>query len=237
MDRTSAFRGRDPSMDRAAYVDRVVRGGFPEAVARSRPEAHRRWLINYADRVADRGLANDITAGRDAVRTYLELLERVFLVRRLPSFSRNTAAKMTPHPKLHMTDTGLAAALIGADATALRRSAALGPLLETFVFSELLKQQGWARTETRLSHYRTRDGHEVDIVLETPDGRVVGIEIKAASSVDRRDLGGLQHLASALGSAFVHGVVLYTGPESIRFDTDGRFSARPVLALWRPIGE
>jgi uncharacterized protein len=155
----------------------------------------------------------------------------------VPSFSRNAVTRITAHPKLHLTDTGLAAALMGADSDSLRRSTAIGPLLESFIVNELVKQQGWANTETTLSHYRTKDGQEVDIVLETPAGKVVGIEIKAAASFSNGDFTGLRHLASKLGEDFVHGVVLYTGPESVRVGDEGKFSARPVSALWRPLQE
>ena len=81
-----------------------------------------------------------------------------------------------------------------------------------------------------LFHYRTRDQVEVDAVLENRRGQVVGIEVKAASTVRSEDFRGLRHLQQRLGSDFVVGVVLYTGPHTLPFG-DG-LRAIPVSALW-----
>jgi predicted AAA+ superfamily ATPase len=51
-----------------------------------------------------------------------------------------------------------------------------GRLVETFAVNELLKQSGWADTALAFSHFRTSEGQEVDLVCESDDGRVVGIE-------------------------------------------------------------
>ena len=82
-----------------------------------------------------------------------------------------------------------------------------------------------------MSHFRDRDGHEVDIILEDVAGRVVAIEVKAAASVDQRDTVGLRYLAGRIGPDFVHGYVLYSGQGSVRIGDD-RFTATPIAALW-----
>ena len=256
---------RERSLDRTAYVDLVVAGGYPEAIARQREQARRRWFDDYLKRVIDRdlaelvslrqpaalgrvaraagartaqvlnvsSLAGDLDLNRDLVSKYLDLLREVYLVRELPAYSRNRTSRLTKHPKLHIADSGLAAALCAIDAAGLRRSPMAGALLETFVVSELVKQLGWATTPAELFHFRDRDGHEVDVVLAAPDGRVVGIEVKAATSVGPTDLVGLRHLAETVGDDLVAGIVLYTGSATIRLGDDDRFRAMPVSALWR----
>ena len=80
-------------------------------------------------------------------------------------------------------------------------------------------------------HFRTQTGQEVDIVLEDARGRVVGVEVKAASSVSASDFRHLKALREALGDRFIRGVVLHTGSESVPFSSD--LLALPVSALWQ----
>lgn len=80
-------------------------------------------------------------------------------------------------------------------------------------------------------HARTAGGREVDIVVEAPDGRMAGIEAKAARTVVSGDLAGLMALREAVGDRFVQSVVLYTGESAIPFAPD--LWAVPFDALWR----
>lgn len=105
-----------------------------------------------------------------------------------------------------------------------------GRLLETFVAGELARQLSWADTGARLHHFRDRSGIEVDLVLERPDGRVAGIEVKAAASVADDDLRGLRLLRDRLGSEFATGVVLHCGERTDSFGD--RLLALPITALW-----
>jgi predicted AAA+ superfamily ATPase len=105
-----------------------------------------------------------------------------------------------------------------------------GALLETFVVTEVLKQMGWATQEATAYHYRTADGTEVDLVLETLDGRVAAIEVKAGSRVTAAATRGLAHLRDRLGDRFVAGVLLTTGSQAQRLGD--RLAVAPVAALW-----
>lgn len=177
-------------------------------------------------------LARGLALPHTTTQRYLALLEGVFLTRPLPPWSRNRSSRTVKAPKTHFSDSGLAAHLAGV--TAARAAAdpsALGPVLEAFVVGELRKQAGWAELRTELGHFRTHAGAEVDVVLEDPAGRVVGVEVKAAASVDGSDFRGLRALAAAAGDRFVRGVVLYTGGTPTTFEP--RFSAWPMDALWR----
>lgn len=88
-----------------------------------------------------------------------------------------------------------------------------------------------AQTRTTLHHYRDRDGREVDLILERPDGTVVGIEVKATSTPRDAHLAGLRYLAERLGPRFRFGVLLTLAPEATAFGP--RLAALPVESLWR----
>ncbi|WP_435822688.1 DUF4143 domain-containing protein [Microbispora bryophytorum] len=113
----------------------------------------------------------------------------------------------------------------------MRPDSQFGPLLEGFVLMELARQLTWSDERVELFHYRTKDKVEVDAVLENRQGRVVGVEVKASSTVRTDDFRGLRHLADRLGDDFVAGIVLYTGTQTLPFGP--RLRAMPISALWQ----
>lgn len=163
---------------------------------------------------------------------YLGYLETVFLVRVVPAWASSPTTARTRTPKVHLADTGLVAALLRLDEARLaaepERS---GALLESFVVNELTRQLSAAgHGETELSHLRTRDGREVDVVLEGRDGRVAAVEVKAGTVVRPADASHLRWLAERLGDRFVAGVVLNTGDRVVALDD--RITLMPLSALW-----
>lgn len=175
------------------------------------------------------GIARATAAG------YLPWLETVFLVHHLPAWSRNLTSKVVKRPKIHMVDTGVAASLMGRQPAALRQPTepSTGPLFETFIVNELAKQLTWCGTYARLFHFRDRDGVEVDAVLESDDGRVVAVEMKATSTPrpeDFRSLDKLRDLMDRAGDNFVAGIVLHTGTGRLPFGD--RLVALPAADVW-----
>jgi predicted AAA+ superfamily ATPase len=153
-------------------------------------------------------------------------------VRRVPAWAGNRARRAVKTPRVYIPDTGLLGHLTGLSVARLAEEpAALGPLLESFVASELLKQTTWSSTHAELHHFRTHGGREVDLVLEADGGRLVGIEVKGSATVGPADTKGLEALRESAGKRFHRGVVLYTGRETLPFGRD--LWALPVSALWR----
>lgn len=170
-------------------------------------------LLRYAS------LANDLELNDKLAKSYAEILELMFLIRRVPPYRKNLARRLAVRmPKLHFVDTGLASHLLGLRTEArLLSSPHYGALLETLLFMECAKHAEWAEEEVGLYHFRDKRKREVDIVLERPDGRIVGVEVKASATVRRRDFNGLAALAEMAGTAFERGVLIYTGREALPF--------------------
>lgn len=254
-------------VSRAEYADRIVRGGFPEAVSRTNTRRRQRFHDSYVadlvardvaqlseiERVAQMralirllaarsgqllvaaSLGSDAGISQATALRYLGLLEEVFLIKRIPAWSRNLGNRAVKTSKMAFVDSGIAANLLGADPRSLvRPGGPFGELLEGFVVMELARQATWAETRVELFHYRTKDKVEVDAVLEDRTGRVIGIEVKAASSVGPDDFRGLRHLAQLLGDDFIAGIVLYTGQQTLPFGP--RLRAMPVSSVWEVLG-
>lgn len=253
----------DSDETRAGYAERLVRGGFPEAVARTAPRRRTRFLDSYLrdlvtrevlelseiERTGEMRTLIQLLAARSGqllvptslgnaaglpARTtgrYLELLEEVFLIKRVPAWSRNLSTRATGTPKVAMVDSGVATNVLGVDGPGLLKPGApVGGLMEGFVLMELARQLTWSDELVDLFHYRTKDQVEVDAVLENRRGQVVAIEVKASSTVRPDDFRGLRHLAGRLGSDFLVGIVLYTGRQTLPFGD--RMRAMPISALW-----
>jgi hypothetical protein len=176
-------------------------------------------------------IAGPFGISRTTVRDYLTLLRHVFLVEELPAWHANRLKRLVKAPKLHVTDTGLACALLGVEADDLRQDRTLlGQLLETFVVQELRRQaSGWAH-DVRFSHYRDKDQQEVDVVLERGPSRIVGIEVKAAATLRDADRRGLERLRDAAGDRFRCGVLLYDGETQVPLGD--RIYAIPLGMVW-----
>lgn len=180
-------------------------------------------------------LAERVGIDRATAEVYEPWIETTFLVHRVPAWSRDVTAKIVHRPKLYGCDTGLSAAIIGKTPTALARlhDASLGPLVESFVIAELAKQLTWSETSARLHHYRDRDGREVDAIVESADGHVVAVEVKAstiARPADCKSMAVLRQRLDEVGTDFVVGIVFHTGDRRVQLGD--RLVALPIADLW-----
>jgi uncharacterized protein len=107
----------------------------------------------------------------------------------------------------------------------------LGPLLETFVASELQKQLGWNETLAKLYHYRSHEGHEVDFVLEDRSGQLIAIEVKATATPISDDFKGLHAFAKTVGKRLHRGFLLHLGQRTTK--VGDKLWGLPVSALWK----
>ena len=189
-------------------------------------------LYNLSD------LAAPFQLSRPTIGGYIELLERLFLIDRLPPWHSNRLTRLVKTPKLHIGDTGLGCALLGLGPDALAQDRTLyGQFLETFVFQELKRQSICQEQPLSFYHYRDKDQVEVDVIVERGASAVAGIEVKAGATVTSSDFRGLRKLKKATGDRFASGVVLYDGEITASFG-DGMFAV-PIRCLCedRAVGE
>ena len=182
-------------------------------------------LFNLAD------LSSPLQRGRPTIGAHTAILERLILIERLPHWHSNRLSRLVKTPRLHVGDTGLAAALLGADTAALSTDRELlGQLLETFVFQELRRQASWHDARATFFHFRDKDGAKVGVVIERGVRALAAVEVKAAATVRPAAFRGLRKLANAVGERFAGGVVLYDGEVGVRFGE--RSYAAPIRQLW-----
>lgn len=186
---------------------------------------HSGKLVNYS------GFGSALGMNHVTTRKYVGVLEDLFLVRTLQPWYSNNLKRLLKSPKLHFLDSGLLASWGHVSSELLSRDRTrFGPLLETFVFGEILKLASWAEDPYRFSHFRDKQGNEVDVVLEDGRGRVVGIEVKASATVSRRDFRGLERLQADCGNRFAQGLVLHDNDRTIPFGP--HLAAAPISTLW-----
>jgi predicted AAA+ superfamily ATPase len=251
----------DAVVGRAAFVEIVAAGGYPEALAR---EGRRRqtWFRDYVETTLDRDLrdvsdalkleamprllrllaaqsagllnyktiADRLQLHPDTVRSYVELLETVFLVRNLPAWRPGLGNREVHAPKVHLVDSGLLAHLLAADERRIAKDDQVtGKLLESFVALEIVKHTDWAHTDARVYHYR--DGRdEVDLVLESRSGDLVAIGVKASASIGAPDWRALAKLRDRTGERFRAGVLIHAGRQTLPLGD--RLWSLPISGLW-----
>ena len=222
------------------YVERVIAHDISELGGEEvRNEGSlRRWLRAYAaavsttaslEKIRDAATAgDDIKPTRPTVMRWIAALERLWLIEPIPAWmpTRNDLKRLAQSPKHQIADPALAARLRGATIDSLLSGTLAGPLAkpDTTLFGALFESQAGAdlRTyaqsaEARVGHFRTRDGdREVDFIVERPDQRVVGVEVKLASVIDDNDTRHLRWLKERLGDDLLDAVVISTGSTAYR---------------------
>lgn len=186
---------------------------------------HSSQLTNFSQLGGQIGLDDKTT------RKYVAILEQLFLVQGVEPWFRNQLKRLVKTPKLHFIDSGLLAVTVGATEERIAKDRSiLGPLLETYLFSEVMKQASWLDETCTLHYYRDKDQDEVDIVVESENGAIVGLEIKATATVNAGDFRGLRKLSEASRRNFKLGLVLYDSENTVPFG-DNMFAA-PISCVW-----
>lgn len=221
------------------YLRRVVDRDFAELGHPVRnPGALRRWMTAYAaatatttsfEKIRDASTSGEETKpARTTVQPYRDVLERLFILDEVPAWkpSRSHIAQLALPPKHHLADPALAARLLGATANALLNGESPGPRIPRdgtllgALFESLVTQsvRVYAQaSEASVGHLRTHRGdHEVDLIVERDDGRVIAMEVKLSTTPDADAGRHLRWLSEQIGDELLDAVVVTTGPEAYR---------------------
>lgn len=248
------------SETRGDLLERALRGGYPEAAARTDTSRRSAWFGAYITAVVQREIKS-ISAIEDEsaiLRILRTLASRSGGPRNLQTLAADTGIPNTTIQRylalLRATFLvaeipawyrNLDARLIkspkmlvtdsGLYASLLnlaRSDSQIGFLWETFVGTELLRLISFEPAQQyTLLHFRTQKQHEVDFVVERADRRVVGIEVKMTAGISASDFSGLRALQNAAGEDFHAGIALYRGERTVPFGP--KLWAVPVTALWQ----
>jgi uncharacterized protein len=217
------------------YVDHVVTRDA-QALAPGRDSFRLRAYLT-ALALNSAGVVDDITlwtsAGiaKDTARAYDTLLRRLFVVDHLPAWTSNRLKRLALAPKRYLVDAGLFPGVLGVTPRdVLTDGGLLGRVLETFVVAQCRAECALMSPMPRLHHLRSRDGREIDLVIEVGARRLVAFEVKATASPQPADARHLRWFRRELDDHDVTTVLLHTGSETLRFD-DGTV-ATPISALW-----
>lgn len=234
-----AVSGRALRAQLDGYLQRVVDRDFPELGQTVRnPVALQRWMRAYAaatatttpfERIRDAASAgSERPPARTTVQRYRNILERLFIIDDVPGWlpARNILARLAVAPKHHLADPAFAARLLGVSEAALlsgeqpgpvmpRDGTLLGALFESLV-TQSLKVYAQA-SEASVRHLRTRGGeHEVDLIVERGDGRILALEVKLAAVIHAGDGRHLNWLKETIGEDLLDRAIVSTGEYAYR---------------------
>ena len=229
-----------------------IKGGFPGALLATEAFISRKWLDDFAETFIHRdlarlgfsvsaptvrnllsmiahihggqlnasALANSMDLTHPTINKYLELLEGSFLIRRLPPYFKNVGKRLTKSPKLYIRDSGLLHYLLRVfSLEQLRGNPAIGASWEGYVIEQIMRE---APEFSDFYYYRTQNGAEVDLLMITPNGKMVCIEIKfsAAPTISK----GFYQSVEDLNPDFKYVIT----PSGERFDRDGGLRICPL---------
>jgi predicted AAA+ superfamily ATPase len=222
-----------------SYIRRVVDRDFPELGHPVRnADTLRRWMAAYAaatstttsfEKIRDASTSGQETKpAKSTVLPYREVLERLFILDPVPGWkpSRNHIGELALAPKHQLADPALAARLLGATSSALlqggspgpsipRDGTLLGALFESLV---TLSVRVYAQaSEAEVRHLRTHRGeHEIDLIVERDDGRVVAVEVKLGAAPGKDSIRHLSWLSRQVGDDLLDAIIITTGQEAYR---------------------
>ena len=218
-----------------AYVDQLVTRDVELSGSRRNPSLLRNALraiaASSAGIPAMERLVEATGLDRATLDAYDGVFEALMVTERVPAYVGNRLNRLARRPKRYVTEPSLLGPLLGIDErSAIRDIDVLGRLLDTYVASQIRPLLELTVPRPRLMHIRDANGeHEVDLIVEYPDGSVVACEVKASAAPTRTDARHLRWLADRLGPQFRRGIVFHTGPRSFQYEDDIWFL--PIAAL------
>ncbi len=221
-----------------SYVDSVIERDVADVLPIRKPDSLRLLIDQMAARTSATlnisALASDLGIQRVTVEQYLDILVKLSVVSRLGHWTSGEGRRDIKNAKYHFVDSGIACALrrFRADTFDITSNpTALGGLLESFVFNELVRCLPFQDRESKLYHWRNRDGREIDVIVDA-ESRLVCIEVKTAATVKSEDFRHIKWFANdgPGRTRAITGIIFYLGDQSLSFG-DNCF-ALPLSMMW-----
>jgi uncharacterized protein len=220
----------------AAYLDQITLRDVADLGDRRDPRRIRLYLAaiaaNTAGVLEHKTMYDAAGIDRRTAAVYDSLLEGLFVTEQIPSWSSNRLNRLTRASKRYLVDPSFMGPLLGIDARSVVRSGdLLGRVIDTYVAAQLRAELEVCLPGVTMCHLRQENGsHEIDLILEAPDGRIVAIEVKAGSAPDLADARHLIWMRDKLGDQFVAGAVFHTGRRP--FKLSDKVFALPIATIW-----
>jgi predicted AAA+ superfamily ATPase len=177
-------------------------------------------------------LGNSLGVSYHAVQHGLDLLEGVFLIRRLPPYFRNIRKRLVKSPRVFIRDTGLLHHLLNIPtARDLDNHPQRGASWEGFVIEDIIRRERLAHPFTQFYFWRTATGQEADLILDRGNQRIA-IEIKANSATNPHDARKLEGILDDIGAD--EGWLVGYGGESTALSPRVRSMSLDVQPDWLP---
>jgi predicted AAA+ superfamily ATPase len=169
---------------------------------------------------------------------YKALCNNTFLTFELPSWTKPNRLdkKFVKQKKLYFTDTCLLCHILQRDLEDIYQNdrTVMGHVFENFIATEIMKAVN-SLDSFSVSHFNPvqYQGKEVDFVIESPNGKTMGIEVKLDGTINEKDWANMNTLQETVGDKFLKGIIIYTGTSLIQVAR--AIWAVPVNYLWGPI--
>jgi predicted AAA+ superfamily ATPase len=219
-----------------SYLDDLVTRDAAAVDRHKDPAKLRRYLhvlaLNNAGRQADATLYEAAAVNAKTAASYEQLLQNLYVLDHVPAWSSNRLSRLTKAPKRYLIDTGLAAVAARlTTANVLADCSLAGRFFDAFATAQLRPELALMYPRPAVHHLRMDGGRkEVDLVIDMGAGRVIGLEFKAGAAPTTDDAKHLRWLREELGTDFLAGAVLHTGPSI--YELGDRLYAIPLCALW-----
>jgi len=166
--------------------------------------------INYAS------LATEVGVNATTIQTWLDLLQKNYVIYFLKPYYNNFNKRIVKAPKLYFTDTGLACWLLSVQTPAEIDKVSLykGALFENFIINEMLKSRFNTGKKNNLYYFRDSNGNEVDVIIDNGN-ELLAVEIKSAQTIATEFFKGLDYWKKISGHS--NGYLIYTGNDEFKY--------------------
>ena len=193
------------------------------------------YIAAYSSKLSSvRGVSNQMATSWKTLSMYFNALEAMYMVDMLPAWSHKDYDRAGKVPKLFMSDSGLMGHLLGLDMDrliAMTPEAAdqSGKLVETWVYNQLAAEMD-LHPRWKMTHFRYQNNREIDFLVQDEKGRYLGIEVKAAETLNARDFSHLKWFSEQPAVRDFTGVVLYAG-NMVTSPAKGLYGV-PMACMW-----